>query len=94
MDDGVGMPIKSGYTSDMPVGVYKFLPDHPLYDSHVVRIVAPQFGLIPNFAGATLPHCDGGDHEYFCSAMLAFFKPWRSGASLKTQNQSVRRRAK
>ena len=88
VEDGVSSPTDSREISVIPVGVYKFLPDHPLYDTHAIRVVAPQFGLIPNFAGATLPRRDGGDREYYCSTMLAFFKPWRSGASLKTQNQS------
>ena len=43
---------------------------------------------VPNLAGPTLPRCDQGDCEFYCSVMLTFFKPWRSGMDLKTQGQS------
>jgi hypothetical protein len=43
---------------------------------------------IPNFVGNTLPHQDQGDREYYCSVMLALFKPWRSGLDLHRQAES------
>ena len=43
---------------------------------------------MPNFIGATLPRCVGGDQDYYCSAMLVLFKPWQSGHDLKTESQS------
>ncbi|KAF8876567.1 hypothetical protein BD779DRAFT_1385458, partial [Infundibulicybe gibba] len=45
-------------------------------------------GLIPNFVGKMLPRADQGDREYYCSAMLALFKPWRTGADLKEEDET------
>ena len=35
-----------------------------------------------------LPRHDQGDHEYYCSALLALFKPWRSGLDLQCKTDS------
>jgi len=35
-----------------------------------------------------LPRCDRGDREYYCATMLTLFKPWRSGADLKSTEYS------
>ena len=43
---------------------------------------------IPNFLGNTLPRHDQGDRKYYCSAMLALFRPWRSGLDLRWQSES------
>lgn len=43
---------------------------------------------IPNFVGNTLPRHDQGDREYYCSTMLALFKPWRSGLDLRSPSES------
>lgn len=53
-----------------------FLSDHPLADTHAVHI--------PNFVGNSLLQFDQGKGEYYCSAMLTFFKPWRNGLDLKS----------
>jgi len=45
-------------------------------------------GSVPNFVGGTLPRSDQGDREYYCSTMLALFKPWRSGKDLMTYDQT------
>ena len=50
--------------------------------------MAEEKALIPNFVGATLPRCDQGDREYYCSAMMTLFKPWRSGLDLKDSDES------
>src|SRR5882762_2564553 len=39
--------------------------------------------LISNFVGGSLPRCDKGDREYYCTTMLTLFKPWRHGQDLK-----------
>ena len=63
-----------------------FLKDHPLAETHgackLKRV------CIPNFVGQTLPCCDQGDHEYYRSVMLTFFKPWRTGLDLKDGENS------
>ncbi|KAF8231101.1 hypothetical protein L208DRAFT_1143341, partial [Tricholoma matsutake] len=43
---------------------------------------------IPNFIGTTIPRCDQGDQEYYCSAMLTLFRPWRTGLHLKHENDT------
>lgn len=43
---------------------------------------------IPDFVGATLPRCDQGDCEFYCSTMLALFQPWHSGKDLKQELES------
>ena len=68
--------------------VYSFLSDHPLHDSHGVRLQKQDTKKIPNFIGATLPRKDQGDRNYYCLTMLALFKPWRKGSDLKC-NASV-----
>lgn len=67
-------------------GKYSFLYNHPLYKTHQVSIKSRI--LIPNFAGGSLPRCDRGDREYYCTTMLTLFKPWRDGKDLKRDNQS------
>ena len=64
----------------------RFINDHPLADTHGVRYL--KTARIPNFVGNTLPRHDQGDREYYCSAMLALFKPWRSGLDLRRQTES------
>jgi hypothetical protein len=64
-----------------------FKKEHPLSDSHVIRYVKDNLQRVPNFVGANLPRCDRGDREYYCSTMLALFKPWRRGTDLKNSEQ-------
>jgi len=64
-------------------GKYPFLQNHPLYETHQVSITSDK--LIPNFVGGSLPRCDKGDREYYCTTMLTLFKPWRHGKDLKKQ---------
>src|SRR5258705_2672554 len=68
-------------------GTYAFLQNHPLYETHQVRISESK-NLIPNFAGGSLPRCDRGDREYYCTTMLTLFKPWRHGKDLKGDNKT------
>jgi hypothetical protein len=44
--------------------------------------------VLPNFLPNTLPRADRGDREYYCCAMLTFFKPWRSGKDLKNKMET------
>jgi hypothetical protein len=62
---------------------YSFLPDHPQYNTHEIQCKSLSEFVVPNFIGGTLPRCDQGDHEYYCSTMLTLFKPWRTGHDLK-----------
>ena len=63
-----------------------FLKDHPLAETHGARKLKKI--RIPNFVGQTLPRCDQGDREYYCSVMLTIFKPWRTGLDLKNGENS------
>ena len=50
---------------------YSFLPEHPQYNTHEIQCKYLSDFVVPNFIGGTLPHCDQGDHEYYCSTMLS-----------------------
>ena len=63
--------------------IMRFKVELPLSDSHGVRYIVDNATRIPNFVGANLPRCDQGNWEYYCSTMLALFKPWRQGTDLK-----------
>ena len=65
--------------------VYPFLKDHPLSDSHALQFLPENEKIIADFVGATLPRCDQGDREFYCSTMLALFQPWHSGKDLKQE---------
>jgi len=62
-------------------GKYAFLENHPLHETHQINISKSK--LVPNFAGGSLPRCDRGDREYYCTTMLTLFKPWRHGKTSK-----------
>ena len=68
-------------------GKYAFLQNHPLHETHQISISKSKV-LVPNFAGGSLPRCDRGDREYYCTTMLTLFKPWRHGKNLKEDDQS------
>ncbi|KAK0494357.1 hypothetical protein EDD18DRAFT_1077573, partial [Armillaria luteobubalina] len=44
---------------------------------------------VPNFVGGMLPRKDKGDREYYCLAMLTFFRPWRSSKDLKLNTETT-----
>ena len=69
-------------------GLYEFTKGHPLHETHGTRYNLRKDTVVPNFIGETLPRRDKGDRELYCSTMLAFFKPWRSGIQLKAQDQT------
>ena len=64
------------------------MPDHPQHHTHEVQHTYLSGLVVPNFIGGTLPRCDQGDHEYYCSTMLALFKPWRTGNDLKSADET------
>ncbi|KAI0753906.1 hypothetical protein BC629DRAFT_1663000 [Irpex lacteus] len=68
--------------------VYRFLPDHPKYSSHGVRVLAPDDHYVLNFVGPVLPRKDRGDREVYCRTMLALFCPWRTGLELRPPDVS------
>ena len=70
------------------VTFYHFLEDHPLHHSHQVTLLDDMHEWVPNFIGGAIPRSDRGDREYYCSTMLAFFKPWRTGKDLKLEDQT------
>ena len=56
VEDGVSSPLlPSCDPVDIPVGVFRFAPEHPLYETHAVRVRTARFRAIPNFSGASLP---------------------------------------
>jgi hypothetical protein len=56
--------------------IYQFLKPHPLYQSHAMKFIIKHEKIVPNFIGPTIPRFDQGDRNYYCSVMLALFKPW------------------
>ena len=74
--------------SDLPRNTYRYLHQHPLFDTHVAIFKKCKPNVAINFIGRTLPRCDQGDREFYCLTMLAFFKPWRSGLDLKSEDKS------
>jgi hypothetical protein len=50
-------------------GKYPFLQNRPLYETHQVSITTSN-KLIPNSVGGSLPTCDKGDREYYCTTIF------------------------
>ncbi|KAF5354457.1 hypothetical protein D9758_012381 [Tetrapyrgos nigripes] len=75
---------------DVPLraNCYRFHPSHPLYSSHGIRLRKESDFHVANFLGANLPRRDEGDYQYYCSTMLTFFKPWRTGLDLRTSDST------
>jgi hypothetical protein len=66
----------------------QFVSGHPLAETHIHGVCYLKTARIPNFSGNTLPRHDQGDREYYCSTMLALFKPWRSELDLRSFSES------
>ncbi|KAF8220512.1 hypothetical protein L208DRAFT_1333423 [Tricholoma matsutake] len=64
----------------------QFTEFHPLAATHGLKSLPSP--LVPNFVGQTLPRCDQGDREFYCTTMLTLFKPWRAGSTLKVKDVS------
>jgi hypothetical protein len=86
-DDGHEPPRNQSRRNASTQRLYRFMPEHPLADTHGIRCCPPDKEKVPNFVGPTLPRFDQGDREYYCCTMLTLFKPWRSGLDLKGQDQ-------
>jgi hypothetical protein len=67
---------------------HSFLPDHPQHHIYEVQCKSLSQLVVPNFIGGTLPRCDQGDRDYYCSTMLTLFKPWRTGYDLKNADET------
>ena len=62
--------MKPAYASLQSSDTLAFLSEHPQYISHAVRCdLNRKSYVVLNFAGRTLPRCDQGDREYYCSTM-------------------------
>ncbi|THV03164.1 hypothetical protein K435DRAFT_571647, partial [Dendrothele bispora CBS 962.96] len=75
--------LNNEYSTGLHKKAYNFLPDHPLYQTHAIRLHKESEYYVVNFVGGGLPRSDQGDYEYYCSTMLALFKPWRNGFDLR-----------
>ncbi|KAF9521442.1 hypothetical protein CPB83DRAFT_736156, partial [Crepidotus variabilis] len=64
-----------------------FINGHPQRETHHTQFIAANPDIVPNFIGGTLPRRDQGDYEYYCTTMLALFKPWRSGCDIRKDNE-------
>jgi len=56
--------------------VFPLLLEHPLATTHGTQCCPVGKEKVPNFVGPTLPRCDQGDREFYCSVMLTLFRPW------------------
>ena len=90
LDDDLENPSEEEYKLVPPKSLgknmYTYMPSHPLYATHAVQFNPENSKNVPNFIGPPLPRKDQGDREYYCSTMLTFFKPWRTGNDLKELN--------
>jgi hypothetical protein len=77
-----------GGTESTEIKFHCFLKDHPLYHSTKATLCDESDGYVPNFIGGVVPRSNRGDREYYCSAMLTFFKPWRNGKDLRSEDQN------
>jgi hypothetical protein len=68
--------------------LHSFTPEHQQCETHQVNLEKDDEQIVPNFVGGVLPRSDCGDREYYCSTILTFFKPWRSGKDLKSKMQT------
>ncbi|KAF8230991.1 hypothetical protein L208DRAFT_1279233 [Tricholoma matsutake] len=64
----------------------QFAKFHPLAATHGLESLPSP--LVPNFVGQTLSRCDHGDREFYCTTMLALFKPWQTDSTLKAKDAS------
>jgi hypothetical protein len=66
-----------------------YLPDHPEYMSHTLRIRTPTKRFVPVPIGPSIPRRDReAVRERYCRLMLIFFKPWRHAQDLRRSNES------
>ena len=87
LDDELNIDKNVQYKED-DTHFFSFLHDHPQYNTHEIQCKYLSEFVVPNFIGRTLPCCDQGDHEYYCSTMLTLFKPWCTGHDLKGTDET------
>ena len=87
MDDELNIDDNDEYYED-ETRFHAFLPDHPQYHTYEIQCKSLSELVVPNFIGGTLPRRDQSDREYYCSTMLALFKPWRTGYDLKSADET------
>ncbi|KAI0825468.1 hypothetical protein BC629DRAFT_1270708, partial [Irpex lacteus] len=63
-----------------------FLSEHPQYETYKVRMLPKSKAKVPDFIGGALPRYDRGNREEYCMTMLTFFRPWRTGLELKSND--------
>ncbi|KDR65354.1 hypothetical protein GALMADRAFT_32878, partial [Galerina marginata CBS 339.88] len=63
--------------------------NHPQFLTHFPSFNRQRFHtIVPNFLGGGLPRSDEGDRDYYCSAMMTLFKPFRHGQDLKKTDEN------
>ncbi|KAH7908099.1 hypothetical protein BJ138DRAFT_1013472, partial [Hygrophoropsis aurantiaca] len=82
---GLGL---NGEIPEAGTDFFEFEDGHPLKETHHTKCVGREYALVPNFVGGAVPRRDRGDYDYYCSAMLTFFKAWRSSIDLKDYDES------
>ena len=66
-----------------------YLPDHPDYMSHSLKICVPNKRFVPVPIGPSIPRRDNeAIKERYCRLMLIFFKPWRHAQDLRSENET------
>ncbi|KAI0043090.1 hypothetical protein FA95DRAFT_1460160, partial [Auriscalpium vulgare] len=68
--------------------IYRFLEDHPQVKTHTIRVYSEASARVPCFVGGVLPRKNHGNEENYQLTMLGLFHPWRSGADIKTPEQT------
>ncbi|TFK53512.1 hypothetical protein OE88DRAFT_1626501, partial [Heliocybe sulcata] len=84
-DDTILMEDQDVSTTDKK---FRFTIQHPQHMTHEVTMVKESFSLVPNFIGGNLPRRDTGNREFYCTAMLTLFKPWREGKNLREEDET------
>ena len=87
-DDVDELDVMKELSEDAPKKDYSFQLGHSQYATHSAHMKKDNPLVVPNFLFIILPRSDRGDREYYCCAMLTFFKPWRNGKDLKLRDQS------
>ena len=68
---------------------FDFLPNHPEYILHTLKMCLPLKRLVPVPIGPSIPRRDDEPvRERYCRLMLIFFKPWRHAHDLRNENET------
>ena len=74
-DDEDELDVMKELAEDIPKKDHSFWPGHSQYATHCAHVRRENPLVVPNFIPVTLPRSNRGDREYYCCAMLTFFKP-------------------